>query len=367
MPTLEEFGWSTEWATAFEGAREKDTCPARVTAVHASMYEIMSTEGPRDAALAGKLRYKNLYSAKNPSVGDWVAAYPNPLGAWTIVGVLKRKTCLQRQEAGGIAAQVIGANIDKALLIQAVDRDYNIARLDRYMAVVRDAGIVPVVVLTKADKLSEAELVAKVGEVKSSFPGVLVVPISSLTGYGISDLRDLLAPGQTHVAIGSSGVGKSTLLNLLAGDKVMPTQEVRADDQRGRHTTTHRQMFRLPCGALFIDTPGMREMGLFSFEGVDEAFLDIAEIARECKFRNCTHHKEPGCAVRKALRSGQLSQGRWESYIKLQNEETFFQEKQILLTKQMSNARKKRKKVHYKDHMRGASREIDDHELAESN
>jgi len=288
-------------------------------------------------------------------VGDFVAAIPNEHGPYTVVAVVPRRNCLQRKAAGAnrVEAQVIGANIDYCLVVQGLDHDYNPSRLDRYIAAVEAAGIKPVVVLTKADTVSEEEVADKSSRLETFFPRVPIRPISSVTGFGVEELLKLVVPQNTFVAVGSSGVGKSTLLNVLSGQELMRTGAVRAGDQRGRHTTTHRELFLLPGGAIFIDTPGMREFGLFEYEGLGEAFADITAIAARCKFADCTHNKEPGCAVRSALRTGELDERRYESYLRLLSEERHNDKKQILLQKQLSNARKKRSGVHYKDHVRG--------------
>lgn len=326
--------------------------------MHADRYEVMTENGKIEAHISGRMRYDHLYSAKNPAVGDWVTILPNPYGAAaTILGVLPRLTCLERQDAFG--SQVIAANVDKCLLIQALGHDFNPSRLDRYVTMVWNSGITPVVLLTKADTISTEGVAEKAKLLENYFPGIEVLTISSLTGYGIDKLLPLLTPQTTVAALGSSGVGKSTLLNHLMGGDVMATFEVRDDDQRGRHTTTHRQMFMLPTGALYVDTPGMRELGLFSYDALDETFKDIQEIATRCKFPDCTHNREPDCAVRAATRSGELTQERWESYLKLKQEERFYEQKQVLLAKQIANARKKREKVHYSDYKRGADREAE--------
>jgi ribosome biogenesis GTPase len=323
------------------------------------IYEIITPDGPREARISGKLRYESIYDAKKPAVGDWVLALPNEHGPYTVVGVIPRRTCLQRKAAGAnrVEAQVIGANIDYCLVVQALDHDYNPSRLDRYIAAVEAAGIEPIIVLTKADTLPEAEMLEKASRLVGFFPRIPVRTISSVTGFGVQELLKLVVPEKTFVAIGSSGVGKSTLLNILSGQALMRTGAVRAQDQRGRHTTTHRELFRLPGGAIFIDTPGMREFGLFEYDGLGEAFADIAAIAAKCKFADCTHNKEPGCAVRDALHAGEVDEQRYESYLKLLNEERHNVKKQILLQKQLSNARKKRSGMHYKDHVRGVRRE----------
>ncbi len=354
------YGWDDKWQAAFATCGNADSLPARVTTMYADRYEVVTEENIVEAHISGRMRYDNLYSAKNPTVGDWVALQPNPHGAATIINVLPRVNCLERQGVfGSVEAQVIAANIDKCLLLQALGRDFNPSRLDRYVTMVWNTGITPVVLLTKADTVPIEEVTKNVKLLAGYLSGVDVLAISALTGYGIDKLLSLLAPKMTVAALGSSGVGKSTLLNHLMGGDVMVTAEVRGDDQRGRHTTTHRQMFMLPTGTLYIDTPGMRELGLFSYDALDETFKDIQAIATRCRFTDCTHTREPDCAVRAALRNGELPRQRWESYLKLKQEEHFHERRQILLAKQISNTRKKRQKVHYNDYKHGADRKAE--------
>ncbi len=348
------YGWNDQWQEAFSSCQEPGIVPARVITMRADRYEVMAGEGKMEAQISGRMRYEHLYSAKNPAVGDWVAIQPNAYGAATIISVLPRTNCLERQ--GDFGSQVIATNIDKCLLIQALGHDFNPSRLDRYVTMVWNAGITPVVLLTKADTISEEEATEKVKLLESYLPGVDILAVSSLTGYGMDRLGPILTPQTTLAALGSSGVGKSTLLNSLMGGEVMATAEVREHDQRGRHTTTHRQMFLLPSGALYVDTPGMRELGLFSYDALDETFKDIQALAARCRFADCTHNREPDCAVRAAINSGELTRERWKSYLTLKQEERFYARKQILLAKQVASARKKRNKVHYSDYKRGGDR-----------
>ncbi|QNO14558.1 ribosome small subunit-dependent GTPase A [Alkalicella caledoniensis] len=358
---LTNYGWNEKWEDNFLNLNQREKLvPARVSAVYSERYDIFTTEGEKQAKMSGKMIYESLYAAKNPAVGDWVAVENNPNGPWIIKGVLPRQSCLQRQGINGeVESQVIGSNVDKCILVQSLLGDYSIARLERYVAMVWDSGSIPMIVLTKADLLEEEEVIDKIGEVESAFPGVDIMAISSITKKGIDKLMPLLEPTKTYMVMGSSGVGKSTLLNVLMGEEIMETADVREADQKGRHTTTHRQMFTLENGALYIDTPGMRELALFNFQGLNKTFSDVAEIARTCKFNNCTHEDEPDCAVREALESGSLTVERWESYIKLKKEERVYKSKQIRLQKKIANAKVKKQKVHYKDFKRGKTGKIE--------
>lgn len=272
---------------------------------------------------------------------------------YIIQTVLPRTGCLERQEADGIDSQPIAANVDVCFLVQALGRDFNLARLARYVALAQGAGALPAVVLTKADLAEDVQGAKE--QVQQAFPQAHVFAVSSLTGEGIPEIQAYMESGKTYVALGSSGVGKSTLLNAMENRELMKTGVVRDEDQRGRHTTTHRQLFALHNDALYIDTPGMRELALFTHEGLEGSFRDILELAENCRYKDCLHQREPGCAVRQAIYDGELDEGRLDSYRKLKKEERMFHSKQILLTKKVANTKKKRNKTHYKDHMRGGA------------
>jgi ribosome biogenesis GTPase len=257
----------------------------------------------------------------HPVTGDWVAAQiRSDEGAATIHHVLPRASAFVRRASGpGGGAQVVAANVDLALLTASLNADFNLRRLERYLATTWESGAQPVVVLTKLDACERpSDLVAEVEGVAFGAP---VHAVSALTGEGIAALAERLTPGSTAVLLGSSGVGKSTLVNALAGAELMAVGAIREDDARGRHTTTHRELIRLPSGALVLDTPGMRELGLWrAEEGLASTFADVEALAGGCRFRDCSHQDEPGCAVRAALEAGDLAEARWKSYGKLQRE-----------------------------------------------
>lgn len=349
---ITNFGWNADRERQFEPFARQGLIPARVTAAFSWQYEIVTAVGKGSAEITGKLRHEALYSAKRPAVGDWVAARPVGEGSFLIHAVLPRTSCLQRQKVDGdVEAQVVASNVDVCIIVQSLHGDFNIPRLDRYIAFAANAQVTPVVVLTKADLVPEAEKLTQ--QVRSTYPDIAVYAVSALSGQGIDQVQDTMVAHQTYVAVGSSGVGKSTLLNVLSGTELMKTAEVREDDQRGRHTTTHRQMFCLPNGSLYIDTPGIRELALFEYDGLSGSFQDIEELAGKCKFRDCLHQDEPGCAVRLAIELGALDAKRLESYEKMKREESMYKSKQILLNKKVSKAKIKRSKVHYKDFVRG--------------
>jgi ribosome biogenesis GTPase len=316
---LTEWGWDERWAAAFEGYRLAGFRAARVVAQHRGSWIILGEAGEMPASPTGRFRHTAL-DGDLPTVGDWVAFSASPhAGEARLEGVLPRRSLFRRRAAGSqVGAQVIAANVDTLFVVTSLNGDLNPRRLERYVAMARDATVEPVVLLTKRDLVADGEETAAG---LAAELGVATVALSSVTGEGVETIQPWFGPGRTLAVLGSSGVGKSTLLNRLAGQLLMLTREIREDDARGRHTTTHRELFRLPGGALMVDTPGMRELGLWDAdEGVESAFADIAEIAAECRFADCRHDREPGCAVRRAIAEGRIDARRLRSYRKLSTE-----------------------------------------------
>jgi len=319
---LTALGWDDAFAAAFEAVGAEELIPARVVAEHRGRL-VLSTATADDvsAVLAGRLRHEARTRLELPAVGDWVAT-TRPAAAGDIASVhavLPRRGAFVRKVAGDeTAAQVIAANVDVAVVVTALPDDVNLRRLERYLALAWESGALPVVALTKAD-LSDG-VAAHVRAAQQIAPGVDVVALSSLTGDGIDVLSRLLLRGRTAVLLGPSGAGKSTLVNRLLGVDRVRTGEVR-EDGKGRHTTTHRELLRLPGGALLIDTPGMRELQLWEADtGLAAAFADVEALAVACRFRDCAHDTEPGCAVRAAVEEARLPAERLEHWRQLQRE-----------------------------------------------
>jgi ribosome biogenesis GTPase / thiamine phosphate phosphatase len=319
---LEQLGWNEEYAGNFEREYGNEFVPARISLEHRSLYMVMMERGEYHAVPTGKLLFDAFDRMDLPVVGDWVVSriVGDTDPTITIHGVLPRFSVLCRKEAGTrTRAQALAANIDTLFLVIGLDGNFNLNRVERYLAMALDSGAQPVVLFTKADLRHDVD--ALVNQTMDRIGDAVVHAVSSLTGYGIDTLAPFLAEGKTVALFGSSGVGKSTLLNHLIGEDVQRTLEVREFDSKGRHSTTHRQMFKLPSGALLIDTPGIRELTLWDAgDGVAEAFDDIEELALSCRFSDCKHKSEPGCAVQEALESGQLDKSRWENYLKMMRE-----------------------------------------------
>ena len=327
---LADLGWDPGWAAAFLPFDAAGLRPARVAIAHRDAWVLARPGEDADvpAVVSGRLRHEALGPGDLPAVGDWVAvAEPSDAASPAVIqAVLPRRTAFTRSAgeerlAGSLVSeQVLAANVDVALVMAGMDGDFNLRRLERYLAVAWSGGARPVILLNKADLADDAAGLRIAAEAVA--PGVDVRAISALQGDGIDELRsDLLARGRTAVVLGSSGVGKSTLVNALLGTDRQRTRAVREDDARGRHTTTHRELVRLPGGALLIDTPGLRSLGVSgAADGLDPAFADIAELALGCRFNDCRHAGEPGCAVDLALAEGRLSRERLASHRKLERE-----------------------------------------------
>lgn len=312
---LEAMGWAEPFRSAFEELDDPELEPGRIAVEHRRGYTLIAPSGEMEGDVPGKMRKQVALSSELPSVGDWVAFRRVPDENKAVIEVvLPRRSKFSRKIAGfEVDEQIVATNIDHVFLISALDQDLNLRRIERYLTLAWESGAQPVIVLTKSDLHDNPD--QAIADVSEIAPGVDVHAISNVTESGYEELERYLGSG-TIAVMGSSGVGKSTLINHLLGEDTMTVADIRWDG-KGRHTTTHRELMRLPQGGWIIDTPGMREIQLWdATEGLDVAFSDIAELAAECKFSDCAHDTEPGCAVKLALQENRLDAGRLESYRK---------------------------------------------------
>jgi ribosome biogenesis GTPase len=328
MSNLESIGYS-DWFKA-RADQEKITVHgvARVVSVHKDSYTVTKGGEEMFAELSGNLLYSTESASDLPTTGDWVYAdfFDDDTHA-IIYDVFPRKTLLKRKTAGKqVDFQLIAANIDVAFIIQSLNDNFNLRRLERYLVMVNEAGIEPVILLSKCDLVSTEELDDVKKKVLSISPQTTVMAFSNVSRENIDSIISLLKKGDSYCLLGSSGVGKTTLLNSIIGNEEFETRPVSKVQSKGRHTTTSRQLVRLESGALIIDTPGMRELGSLSVDdGLDETFSEIVELSKRCKFSNCSHTNEKGCAILAAIESGELSESRYQNYLKMKKESEFNQ------------------------------------------
>jgi ribosome biogenesis GTPase len=313
-------GWTPRFDELFEPHRQEGLLPARVSLEHTHIYRVLTGRDEWLARVAGRLRHRASARADFPAVGDWVAVEPPAAsGDARIKAVLPRASRFSRRAAGDpTEEQIVAANIDTVFLVGGLDHDFNPRRLERYLVVAWESGAMPVIVLNKADLVEDARIQAD--EVRALAPGVDVYAVSARQPASLEPLYAYLTIGRTGALLGSSGVGKSSIVNSLIGHELLRTHEVREHDSRGRHTSSSRQLVQLPGGGLLIDTPGMRELQLWEAGGSSETFADVTALAEHCRFRDCRHREEPGCAVAAAVAAGELSGSRLESFRKLVGE-----------------------------------------------
>jgi len=326
--TIEELGFNDWFRTRCDPETLKSYRIARIVSVFRDQYTIIGEIGKAPAEITGKLMFNADSALDYPAVGDWVYVeyFDNDTMA-IIHRIFPRKTLLKRKTPGKtVDFQLIAANIDSALIMQSMDSNYNLARLERYLVMVNEAGIEPIILLSKRDLITDDEQEMIISEIQQRTGVGSILSFSNISKIGIEEINRILSPKTTYCLLGSSGVGKSSLMNRLCGEEILKTREVREADGRGRHTTSTRQMFFLANGAMIIDTPGMRELGNFDIDtGISETFNEIDTLARQCKFSDCTHVHEKGCAVLQALKENTISCERYQNYLKMKKEAAYYE------------------------------------------
>lgn len=356
---LTRLGWDDYFAEHFASLGNPGLVPARVEREERNLYQVAYQAGHLTAEVSGRFRNQVEWRSDFPAVGDWVAIeVREDEKKGTIQALLPRRSSFSRKSvlSGGMPdtggktdEQVLAANVDTVFLVSGLDGDFNVRRIERYLTVAYNSGATPVIVLNKADLCDNLEAITS--EVEAVAVGVDIHPVSAASGEGIDLLNAYMAGGQTVAFLGSSGVGKSTIINTMLGEERLKTREVREGDNRGRHTTTHRELVVLPVGGVVIDTPGMRELQVWGDEDdLARAFDDIESLATRCRFGDCGHVNEPGCAIQAALESGELDGARFSNYIKLQKEIRHLERrKNVRLARQEQRARDKRYRQFHKD------------------
>ncbi|MCK5686355.1 ribosome small subunit-dependent GTPase A [bacterium] len=331
---LKKYGWNDHFDGQFQQYKGNGLTAGRIIAVHRSGYDLVTENGELFGLLSGKLRFEIEFDGLPPAVGDWVVVmeYPDE-GKAIIHNVLKSYSQLSRNEAGFEARQqVLACNIDTVFLVVSLNRDFSLRRIERYLVVIRNSGANAVVVLNKSDLSDEVEM--KIDQVRKVAYDYEVIATSTVNGSGIDLLHGFLETGKTSVFLGSSGVGKSTLINGLCGLEVMDVCDISEYSDRGKHTTTHRQLFMTDDYGMIIDSPGMRELQLWETGNtISELFDEIEVLGRNCRFADCTHDSEPGCAVLEALENGSIDEGRLNSYFKLLREKAYMERKRDVKAK----------------------------------
>ena len=354
---IEDLGWDDFFQSNWAELGLGDFSVARVIAQYKGAYKVKNTEGEYLAKITGKQIFEATSKEDYPAVGDWVVIVLTDGDQAIIHKLLPRKTVMKRKCNNRDETQIIATNIDTAFVIEAVDRDYNLNRIERYFAIARDSDIQPAIILNKIDLVSKEELDMKLVEIKNRMGDVEIISTSTLTKEGLMELEKHIIKRKTYCFLGSSGVGKSSLINKLLGEEIIKTESIGEHSGRGKHATTTREMYFLKEGGIVIDNPGVREVGLTDMRtGVDESFDDVAVLARNCKYIDCTHIHEPECAVLSALRAGEITEDKYKNYINLKKEAEHYEltqlqkkDKQRQFGKFVKSVNKKMRKSGYKD------------------
>ena len=322
-PKLEDLGYDV----FFESNRGTDGLPvARIIVEHKKAYRVKNTDGEYLAKITGKQMFNALSREDYPAVGDWVAITDLGNEQAVIHRILPRKTIIKRKCSNRNEIQIIATNIDVAFAIESLDRDYNLNRFERYFAITKDGGVKPAIILNKIDLISKEELESRINQIKNRFGDIDFIPTSTVTNEGLDVLKAYIVKGKTYCFLGSSGVGKSSLINKLIGKDIIKTSEISIRGDRGKHTTTSREMYFLEDGSIVIDNPGMREVGMTEVsDGINSLFDEINSLAQKCKYVDCTHIHEPGCAVLSAIKSSQLDEDKYSNYLNLKKEAEYYE------------------------------------------
>lgn len=351
----ENFGYDAFFETNRKKLGLEGFSIARVAAEYKGAYKVINQSGEFLAKITGKQMFTASSREDYPAVGDWVAITTLDAERATINGVLPRRTMIKRKYSNKNETQIIATNIDVAFVVESVDRDYNLNRFERYFAIANDGGVEPAIILNKIDLISEEELDSKLVQLKNRFRDTDIVLTSTITNEGLNELKAHITSGKTYCFLGSSGVGKSSLINKLLGENIIKTEEISLSTGKGKHATTSREMYFLQNGGIVIDNPGMREVGMTDTSaGIDNLFDEITALSLKCKYVDCTHIHEPGCAVLSALESGKLDEGKYSNYISLKKEAEHYEmtklekrEKDRQFGKFIKTAKKEIKKYKY--------------------
>lgn len=326
---LKSLGWNQTFEESFKPFEILNLVPGRISIEHKGLYNVLTEHGELLGEITGKIRFNATGRHDFPAVGDWVAVQAIPQeGKAYIHNILPRKSKFSRKAAGHTTdEQIVATNVDTVFLVNALNQDFNLRRLERYLLMAWESGATPVIVLSKADLCEDVQ--KYMDEVETIAFGVPTFAVSAEKGTGLEALSSYISEGETVALLGSSGVGKSTLVNKLFGSEILKTNTIRDEDGKGKHTTTHRELLVLEGGGILIDTPGMRELQLWEGDNsLSHSFQDVEGFAEKCRFRDCTHHNEPGCGVQAAIETGELNKERYNSYLKLQRELAYFARKE---------------------------------------
>lgn len=351
---LENLGYNDFFESGRKELKLTEYPIARVIAEYKEVYKVRDTDGEYLAKITGKQRFMATKREDYPAVGDWIVVEKLSEGNAVIRGILPRKTILKKKYSDKQENQIIATNIDAAFITESMDRDYNLNRFERYLVLAEEGNILPVIILNKIDLISDIELKSKINELKNRFNNIEVISTSIITEQGLDELKNYIIKGKTYCFLGSSGVGKSSLINKLIGKDEIETKELSTSTGKGKHTTTTRGMYFLENGGIVIDNPGMREVGMDgSSIGIDSQFSEIMELSKNCKYGNCTHLHEPGCAVLNAVKSKELDEDKYLNYLKLKKEVDY---------QSMTGFEKRRKDRKFGRFVKNASKQLRDDE-----